>query len=79
MARGWESKAVESQQDDARRARPAGPGLSPDERQRAARRRELQLSLARVRDDLTRAAHPAHRRTLEDARRALEAELTGLD
>jgi hypothetical protein len=79
MARGWESKAVESQQDDARRARAPGPGQSPREREREARRLELRLALARVRDGLTRASHPAHRRTLEDARGALEAELSGLE
>ncbi len=78
MARGWESKAVESQQEDARLGAPAGPQLTPAEQRQAARRRELELALARVRDGLARAAHPAHRATLERARSALERELTGL-
>jgi len=79
MARGWESKAVESQQEDARRAVPAAPPVTPDEQRRTARRRELELALARVRDDLARAVHPAHRLTLEQAQSALEGELSRLE
>jgi len=79
MARGWESKAVESQQEDARQTGRAGPRLTPAEQRQAARRRELELALARVRDGLARASHPAHWATLERARSALEQELTGLD
>ncbi|HEX7088195.1 MAG TPA: hypothetical protein VF198_17685 [Vicinamibacterales bacterium] len=79
MARGWESKAVESQQEDARRGARSGPQLTPDEQRRVARRRELELALARVRDGLARAAHPAHRATLEQAQSALEQAQSALE
>ena len=38
----------------------------------------LMLSLARVRDELARATHPAHRTMLERAAAALDAEISGL-
>lgn len=77
MARGWESKSVESQQADTRHA-PSGPGLSPEARARLEKRQSLALSLARVRDDLRRASQPAHRAMLERAAAALDAEITAL-
>ncbi len=77
MARGWESKSVESQQADTRQA-PAGPALTPQARAQLEKRQSLDLSLARVRDDLTRASQPAHRTMLERAAAALEAEITAL-
>ena len=77
MARGWESKSVESQQADARQV-PAGPALTPEARARLEKRQSLDLSLARVRDDLTRASQPAHRAMLERAAAALEAEINAL-
>lgn len=77
MARGWESKSVESQQADTRRP-PSGPALSPEARARLEKTYALTLSLARVRDDLTRANQPAHRAMLERAAAALEAEISAL-
>lgn len=77
MARGWESKSVESQQADTRPA-PSGPALTPEARARLEQRQSLDLSLARVRDDLTRASQPAHRAMLERAAAALEAAITAL-
>jgi hypothetical protein len=78
MARGWESKSVESQQDDARGARTSVPALTAEERAREDRRRALELSLARVRGELARATRPPHRAMLERAAAALELELTAL-
>lgn len=71
MARGWESKAIESQQDDARGAKARGrtaPQVDPV-------RRTLELSRARVLADLERATQPAHRRMLEQALADLDAKL----
>lgn len=78
MARGWESKAVESQQDDARRAPGGRAQVTPEVRAREDRRRALALSLARVRDDLSRATQAPHRAMLERAAAALEAEISAL-
>jgi len=75
MARGWESKSVEAQQ--AERDAPAvqRPELDATARARLERRQAAALSLARVRDELTRAVQPAHRAMLVRAAAALEAEL----
>jgi len=73
MARGWESKAVEAQQemrDLLRKRSPAPP--SAGERARLERRRTLELALARTRADLDASSSPAHRRMLEQALRDLE-------
>ena len=76
MARGFESKDVEFQQEEAqrRRARP-GVELSADERVAAERRRTVELALARARADLEAARSSAHRRMLEQAIAALEEQL----
>jgi hypothetical protein len=71
MARGWESKAIESQQDDARGAKKPG-AQSPQVDQG---RRAVELARARVLADLERAVQPAHRRMLEQALADLDAKL----
>ena len=78
MARGWESKSVESQQADTGAALPQRPRLSPEARARVERREALQLSLARVRDALEHASQPAHRAMLERAAADLDAEISAL-
>jgi predicted protein tyrosine phosphatase len=71
MARGWESKAIESQQDDARGAKKlARPSPQVDPARRA-----LELARARVLADLERATLPPHRRMLEQALADLDAKL----
>jgi len=77
MARGWESKSIESQQDDRAAAKAAsarGP-VSPEDAARLARRQTLALALARATADLRAATHPSHRRMLEAAIAALTAQL----
>jgi len=71
MARGWESKAIESQQDDARGAKkPSRPTPQVDPARGA-----LELARARVLADLERATHLPHRRMLEQALADLDAKL----
>jgi hypothetical protein len=78
MARGWESKSVEAQQE-ARDARtePAGPA-SAEEAERAARRATLELMRSRALADLAQARSHAHRQMLEAAIRALDEQLKAL-
>jgi hypothetical protein len=81
MARGWESKSVEEQQDAAAAARIAAtaPAVSPDE---AARRQQLEaLHLARARTlaDLQRACRPAHRGMLEQALADLDGRIRAMN
>ena len=78
MARGFESKDVEYQQAEAASRTPSTPELSPAERHVHERRRSLELSLARMRTDLSLATFPAHRSTLHAAIASLEAELSAL-
>ena len=79
MARGWESKSIESQQADREtRDRPAAP-LSEAEAARLSHRRTLELARTRALMDLAAATAPAHRRTLEAAIQALDEQLQRLD
>ena len=77
MARGWESKSIESQQDDraAEAAAKARAPVSADDAVRLARRQTLELALARANADLKVATHPSHRQMLEAAIAALTAQL----
>jgi hypothetical protein len=78
MARGFDSKFVEAQQEEATRPKTIGPGLTPEQRVAADRRKALELSRARAAADLERATIPAHRQMLEQALAALDAELAKL-
>jgi hypothetical protein len=75
MARGFESKMVEFQQEEAARRRSAAPGLTGDEKARRSRREGLELARARAAADLAKATAPAHRRMLEEAIAALDRQL----
>lgn len=75
MARGFESKDVEFQQAEAERGKTHRRPLTPEQREDAARRRTLELSLARARADLEAATSPAHRTMLQQAIAALEQQL----
>ena len=68
MARGWESKSVEAQQDEASRAKgPQTRPPTPEERERIQQRQTIELARRKAVDDLQRAKTPAHRRQLERA------------
>ena len=81
MARGWESKSIESQQAEAeaRREAPNAPGMTDAERDREAKRLKLGLSRARVLQDLQTACHANHRAMLEQSLAFIERELAALD
>ena len=79
MARGFDSKFVEAQQDEAARERTLRPTLTPEQRARADALEGLQLSRARAASDLARAQAPAHRAMLEEAINALDARIRALD
>jgi hypothetical protein len=78
MARGFDSKFVEAQQEEASRTRSLRPALTPEQQAREAQRRSLELSRARAQADLERARVQAHREMLEQAIRALDAQLEKL-
>lgn len=80
MSRGWESKDVESQMEEAAAKRElAGKARpSPDEIRRATERNSLELSRARVLKDLENATHPRRRQQLEAALEYLNGKLAAL-
>lgn len=78
MARGWESKAIESQQDDRDARRPAGPVLSAEARERQQRAESVALALADTTAQLQAACRPAQRDMLRQRVTALETLLTEL-
>jgi len=76
MARGWESKAVEEQQQEAQKAAgPSGGKVDPAEAARRAERATLQLARTRALADLQHACAPAHRAMLEAAIRDLDEKI----
>ena len=78
MARGWESKSVEAQQDAASAPRTNAPALTPEEAARKAARGTLMLARTRALADLQRACVPAHRAMLEQAIADLDQRLAAL-
>jgi hypothetical protein len=74
MARGWESKAVEDQQQQALGPKTAAAPPDPS----AAERATLQLARTRALSDLQHACAPAHRAMLEAAVRDLDAKIARL-
>lgn len=79
MARGWESKSVESQIEDADRRAQRGDLLTPEERERQQKRAGLELSRRRVLADLAAARSDIRRASLEQALAFLDDEIKKLD
>ena len=79
MARGWESKAVEAQQDAAEERRPKTQPVSADEIRIRAERATLMLARTRALSDLQHACAAAHRSMLEQAIADLERRLKALE
>jgi hypothetical protein len=79
MARGWESKAVEDQiqeaEERAQRATQTPLDESPEARARREQLENLRLSRARTLDQLERATNRAHREMLGRTLRALEIDI----
>ena len=79
MARGWESKSVEAQQDAANAPRTNAPALTPAEAAKKAARATIMLARTRALSDLQKACVPAHRAMLEQAIADLDQKLNDLD
>jgi hypothetical protein len=80
MSRGWESKDVESQQEEAasRRAAARQTPLSAEQIRLQTERKSLELSRTRVLKDLEAATHPRRREQLEAALLHLDRKLAEL-
>jgi len=80
MARGWESKEVESQIEaaEARAARAKAPELTPEQAARNRERESLQLSRKRVLHDIESSRNPGYRTMLEAALKHLDEKIAAL-
>ncbi|HKT48292.1 MAG TPA: hypothetical protein VJP87_12275 [Candidatus Acidoferrales bacterium] len=81
MARGWESKDVESQVESASVAQGTSDksAKSPEQIRREQERKQLQLSRTRIVNSLEAATHPNHRKSLEAALAHLDQKLSELN
>ena len=78
MARGFESKSVESQQSEAVERETRREQQSADEIERRRKRDSLEMSRARVARELETARTAVHRSALENALRFLDDQLNGM-
>ena len=78
VARGWESKSVELQQEDARSSGEFKPRLTPEQREMESRKEGLKLSRSRVLEQLHSTENPRYRETLEQALAELDEQITRL-
>ena len=78
MARGWESKSIEAQRDEAERNRAVRPPLTQQQRELQDRLRTLMMSRSRALADLERATVSSHRKMLEQAIAALDEQISQL-
>ncbi len=80
MARGWESKDVESQVEATQAPEQKAPQgtKSAEQIHREQQRKDLQLSRTRIVNDLASATHPNHRKSLEAALAHLEKKISEL-
>jgi hypothetical protein len=89
MARGWESKSVEQQQEEMAEQRKSvrersaraliSPTPPPKEQQRNRKREGLLLSRERLRQQLQAASHPRHRQMLEQAIAEVDRQLSSFE
>jgi hypothetical protein len=80
MARGWESKDVESQVEaiETPKQKPNSGPKTPEELMREEQLKDLQLSRIRIVNDLASATHPNHRKSLEAALAHLDKKIADL-
>ena len=78
MARGWESKSVESQMQDAEDLGEKHAPLSPEEQRLQNQRQGLLLARARVLQQLAAAPDPRYAEQLQRSLAELDARLAAL-
>jgi hypothetical protein len=78
VARGWESKSIEQQQEDARSAQKPGRSLTSEQKEAENRKEGLKLSRSHVLEQIQAAENPRYRRILEQALSELDEQLNRL-
>lgn len=80
MARGWESKSVEQQQEEmSERPKTAHAPVPPGQQKRNRERDGLLLSRERLTQQLHAASNPRHRQMLEQAIAELDRQLSSFE
>jgi hypothetical protein len=81
MARGWESKSVESQIETARsdRSNPAKRRLTPEMAAAVRKKESLLLAHAHLQQQVQASQNPRHRAMLESALADVERQLATTD
>jgi hypothetical protein len=80
MARGWESKSVEQQQEEKSSQQTINrPPISAADQERNRKREGLILSRERLTQQLKSASNPRHRQMLEQAVAELDHQLSALE
>lgn len=80
MARGWESKSIEAQQEEAATAvTPGKPRLTGEEAAHLREKENLRLSLRRVSEQLESCRDSRRRSMLEHAKTDLEQKIAQLN
>lgn len=79
MARGWESKSVESQIEDAENTSSSSDTRTIAERESDNRKRSLSLSRKRLSSQLEATTSAAHKQALEHAIAHLDGEIAKLE
>ena len=78
MARGFESKSVESQQSEVFERGASRDRESPEQLERRGKRESLEMSRRRVQSELKASRSDVHRSALQNALRFLDDELSKL-
>ena len=78
MARGFESKSVESQQSEPFERDTSRDRESPEQLERRGKRESLEMSRRRVQSELAASKSDVHRSALQNALRFLDDELSKL-
>jgi hypothetical protein len=80
MARGWESKSVEDQIEEARRSQGVAEGRvqSPEAKERERKIESLKLERSRLTEQLNRARSESHQRMIRQSLEAIEKEIAAL-
>ncbi|HET7434322.1 MAG TPA: hypothetical protein VFN10_06365 [Thermoanaerobaculia bacterium] len=78
MARGWESKSVEAQQDEPRSAYGRREEPTAEQRERDSKRQSLEMSKRRIERELDGSRSDVHRTALKNALAHLDQEISRL-
>lgn len=78
VARGWESKSVELQQDDARSTAEPQRSLTSEQRKIESQKEGLKLSRSRILAQLQSAANPRYRKILEQELAVVNEQISQL-